>query len=147
MLRGLLRDSEATKALFEKFGLFKAPELLEKYVIASEAAVEVLDVFLSRVFGSERGALVEGVGDLKDLCDILCCLFSSDRKGSTLSARADEHKKEVQGMRVKIEDLERQLCAMQRQLQMHGEVSHLAASLDGRLDNVVRECERRISEI
>ena len=149
MLRGLLRDSEATKALFEKFDLFKAPELLEKYVIASEVTVEVLDVFLSRVFGSERGALVEGSSNLKGLCDILCGLSSSDRKGSTreeVSARADEHKKEVDGMRVKIENLERQLCAMQRQLQLQGDVLQLAVSLDGRLDNFVRECERRISE-
>ena len=30
MLRGLLRDIEASKELVEKAGLFKTPELLEK---------------------------------------------------------------------------------------------------------------------
>ena len=45
MLRGLLRDSEAAKELFEKVGLFKSPELLEKYVVASEVTVEVLGMF------------------------------------------------------------------------------------------------------
>ena len=39
MLRGLLRGSEASKALFERAGLFKTPELLEKYEIASEVTV------------------------------------------------------------------------------------------------------------
>ena len=81
MLRALLRDSEAAKALFEKVGLFKTPELLEKYLIASEVTVEVLDLFLA------------------------------------------EPKKEVEGLRVKVQDLEQQLCAVQRQLQMQGEVA------------------------
>ena len=126
MLRGLLRDSEAAKALFEKMGLFKSPELLEKYVIASEVTVEVLDVFLSRVFGTERGCISNESGDLKALWESLGCCSWSEGKGAAsgdLSARADE---QMEGLRVKVHDLERQLCAVQRQLQMQGEVSRLA---------------------
>ena len=145
MLRGLLRDSEATKALFEKVGLFKAPELLEKYVIASEVTVEVLDVFLSRVFGTERGSI--GAVDLKPLLENLGCVSLRDRTGARGEDLSDEPDKEVEGLRVKVENLERQLCAVQRQLQMQGEVSKLAASLDGRLDKVARECEIRVSRV
>ena len=50
----MLRDIEAEKALFEKLGMFKDPELLEKYVIASEVTVDAL--FFCRVFGSEHAA-------------------------------------------------------------------------------------------
>ena len=147
MLRGLLRDSEAAKALFEKVGLFKSPELLEKYVIASEVTVEVLDVFLSRVFGTERPCISNESGDLKALWENLgCCSLSEGKEAASgdLSARADEH---MEGLRVKVQDLERQLCAVQRQLQMQGEVSQLAVSLDSKLDQISRECERSVSGV
>ena len=143
MLRGLLRDSEATKVLFEKVGLFKAPELLEKYVIASEVTVEVLDVFLSRVFGTERGSI--GAVDLKPLLENLGCVSLKDRTGARGEDLSDEPDKEVEGLRVKVENLERQLCALQRQIQMQGNVLQL--DLDGRLDEMGRECERRVSEV
>ena len=122
----MLRDIEAAKALFEKVGLFKAPELLEKYVIASEVTVEVLDLFLSRVFGTERAWISRESGDLKALWESLGCCSWSEGKGAAsgdLSARADE---QMEGLRVKVQDLERQLCAVQRHLQMQGEVSRLA---------------------
>ena len=136
MLRALLRDSEAAKALFEKVGLFKTPELLEKYLIASEVTVEVLDLFLARIFGTERASIEGGADDLKALLAGLGSVSVSVQNGSPdsdLYARAEEPKKEVEGLRVKVQDLERQLCAVQRQLQMQGEVSQLAASLDGRM--------------
>ena len=146
MLRRLLRDGEA---FFEKAGLFREPEKLEKYVIASEVTVEVLDLFLSRVLGTERGSIANGPGDLNKLCESLGCFSMSDAKGAPgedLSARANEPEKAVEGLRVKVQDLERQLSAVQRQLQMQGEVSQLAASVDDRLKEVAQECERRISE-
>ena len=146
MLRRLLRDGEA---FFEKAGLFREPEKLEKYVIASEVTVEVLDLFLSRVLGTERGSIANGPGDLNKLCESLGCFSMSDAKGAPgedLSARANEPEKAVEGLRVKVQDLERQLSAVQRQLQMQGEVSRLAASVDDRLKEVAQECERRISE-
>ena len=104
----------------------REPEALEKYKVAFEA----LDLFFCRVLGTERG---QGFGDWKGLRESLCGRSSGDG--------------EVNKLRVQVQDLERQLCAVQRQLQMQGEVSQrLAASLDGRLEEVVRQCERRISE-
>ena len=146
----MLRDSEAAKALFEKFGLFKSPELLEKYVIASEVTVEVLDLFLSRVFGTERASIDKGSGDLRELLNGLGCVRLNDTKGTAgedSSAQSDESEKEIDGLRVKVQDLERQLCAVQRQLQMQGDVSQLVVALDGRLDEIERECERRVSDV
>ena len=142
MLRALLRDSEAAKTLFEKAGLFRAPEQLEKYVIAGEITVEILDSFLSHILGTERASIDAGSAAVKDICGTLCGLSLSDRKDT-----AEElPNKEVEDLRVKVQDLERQLCAVQRQIQMQGEVSHLAASLDDKLESVVRECQRQISE-
>ena len=149
MLRGLLRDSEAAKALFEEFGLFKSPELLEKYVIASEITVEVLDLFLHRVFGTERGSIDKGSGDLRGLLDGLGCAYLSDMKssGEDSSAQVDELDRDVNGLRLKVQDLERKLCAVQRQLQMQEKVSQLVVSLDARLDEIARGCERRVSDV
>ena len=144
MLRVLLRDSEAVKALFEKTGLFKSPELLEKYVIASEVTVDVLDLFLSRVFGEERGSIASGSGDLKTLWESFGGFSLKDRHDAPDHANESD---KVEGLRVKVENLERQLCAVQRQLQMQGEVSQLAASIDGRLDEIARECERQVSSV
>ena len=144
-----MRDSEAAKALFEKVGLFKTPELLEKYLIASEVTVEVLDLFLSRILGTERASIEGGDEDLKAILESFCSVSLSDQKGSAekVSARTNEPNKEVEGLRVKVQDLERQLCAVQRQLQMQGEVSELAASLDGRLAEIRSECERQVSDV
>ena len=147
MLRGLLRDSESAKALLEKMDLFKAPELLEKYVVASEVTVEVLDLFFSHIFGTERASIAS---DLKGLWECLGGASLNDKKASAsddLSAHGEEPNKDVEGLRVKVQDLERQLCAVQRQLQMQGEVSQLAVSLDGRLDEIARECERQVSDV
>lgn len=141
MLRGLLRDSQAVRALFEKFHLFKAPEQLEKYVIASEVTVEVLDLFVSRVFGTERSSIGCGSGDLAMLWESLDCLSLGDHKGSAgehLSTRADETDKEMEGLRVKVQDLERQLGAVQRQLQIQ------ATAFGDRVDEIVRQCEERV---
>ena len=151
MLRGLLRDSEAAKALFEKFGLFKDPERLEKYVIASEVTVEVLDLFLSRLFGTEGLPVANDSGDLRALCESLCGSSLSAEKGDAdenrRSARSNEANEEADGLRLMVQNLERQLCAIQRQVQMQGNVSQILASLDGRIDESARECERRISAV
>ena len=85
-----------------------------------------------------------GPVDLSKLREIL-----GDAKGAAgedLSARANESEKAVEELRVKVQDLERQLSAVKRQLQMQGEVSRLAVSVDDRLREVSQECERRISE-
>ena len=149
MLRGLLRDSEAAKALFEKAGLFKSPEMLEKYVIASEVTMEVLDLFLSRVFGTERASICNSSDDLKALWENLGCVCLSGGQGAAGedSRSRDDEREKVEGLCVKVQDLERQLCAVQRQLQMQGEVAQLAASLDGRLDEIARECGRQAADV
>ena len=69
MLRDLLRDCESAKGFLEKAGLFKDPKLLEKYAIASEVTLEVLDAFLARVFGTDRESMCDGACDLKVLCE------------------------------------------------------------------------------
>ena len=150
MLRALLRDHEAAMGVFEKVGLFKTPELLEKYVIASEVTVEVLDLFLSRVFGAERATFGNDSGDLSALWESLGCFSLRSRRsaaGEDLSARPDVPDKAVEGLCAKVQDLERQLCAMQRQLEMQGEVSQLAMSLDGKLGEIERECDRQVSDL
>ena len=64
MLRRLLREDGAERAFLEKLDLFQQnPGLLEKYLIGSEVSLEVLDLFLSRLFGSEG---LSGVADAKE---------------------------------------------------------------------------------
>ena len=53
----------------------------------------------------------------------------------------------MEGLQEKVQDLERQLCAMQRQIHIQADVSKLAVSLDGRLDEIARDCERRVSTL
>ena len=60
-----------------------------------------------------------------------------------LSARLDNGMEKLGGQ---IEDLNRQLCALQRQLHMQGEASQLAVSLEGRFDAVLQACESRMEE-
>ena len=62
----MLSDSDALQALFEK------------YVIASEVTVEVLDVFLSHILGTERAPIGNGSGDLKVLLESLGSASLSD---------------------------------------------------------------------
>ena len=145
MLRRLLRDSEAAKALFEKLGMFKDPELLEKYVIASEVTVEVLDLLFCRVFGSERAPIGNASGDLSPLLEGLFGLPLSEERGAPGedSSARDEA---TEGLHARVNGLERQLCALQRQLQMQGEASKVAAAVEGRLAEVADEWQRRICE-
>ena len=67
----LLRDAEAAKGFFEKSGLFKAPELLKKHVIAIEVTIEVLYVFLAHVFGTQRASVDNSSSDLKTLWEVV----------------------------------------------------------------------------
>ena len=59
----------------------------------------------------------------------------------------DEPDKAMEALRMKVHSLERQLCAVQRHIQMQGDVSKLAVSLDGRLEGIAQECERRVSDV
>ena len=146
MMRGFLCDSEAAKALFEKVGLFKSPELPEKYVVASEATVD--GMFFSRIFGAEP-ASGEGVpDDVKALRKLVCVFLLSDWKGAVgedSSARAGEPDKEVEELRAKVQDMARKVCATQRQLHMQSEVTELASSVSKRLARLKKEVSERAS--
>ena len=142
MLRGLLRGG-ATKALLENLGLFNDPERLEKYVVASEVTVEVLDLFFARILGTEK-APIENV-DVSAVRDHLSGLFLNDSKGPSHEALREgvgDHDSVMERMA----DLERQLAAMQRQLKMQGEVSELAVAVNERLDKIVSKSEKQMTE-
>ena len=47
-------DDEAARALRERLNLFTEPGLLEKYVATSEFALELFDMFVTRIFGAQR---------------------------------------------------------------------------------------------
>ena len=143
MLRKLLSDSGAAKALLENLQLFKEPGVLEKYLIASEVSLEVLDMFFSRIFGNER---TPGANSAELFNVIRESLDVEDRNSGVyeaLSARLDDGMERLEGQ---IADLNRQMCALQRQLHMQGEVSQLAASVEGRFDEVLQACESRMEE-
>ena len=54
MFRRLLRDEGAERAFLEKLDIFQQnPGLLDKYLLGSEVSLAVLDLFLTRLFGSQ----------------------------------------------------------------------------------------------
>ena len=64
MFRRLLREDGAERAFLEKLDIFQQnPGLLEKYLIGSEVSLAVLDLFLTRLFGSEG---LSAVADAKE---------------------------------------------------------------------------------
>ena len=147
MLRRLLRDG-AERAFLEKLGIFQQnPGLLEKYLIGSEVTLEVLDLFLTRLFGSEG---LSGVADAKEAVEAVMDLPRvEEKRGSVcekLAGRGDERGAVAEELKQQVLDLTRQVSALQRQLQMQGEVSQVAASLEGRLSEVASACERRAAE-
>ena len=147
MLRGLLREGAAAKALLESLGLFNDPERLEKYVVASEVTIEVLDLFFARLLGDPK-APVENI-DLGAVCDHLGGLFARDQTGpanETLSERVDDHGSVMERIQGKVAVLERQLCAVQRQLKMQGDVSELAVAVSDRLDKIEARSEKQMAE-
>ena len=148
MLRRLLREDGAERVSLEKLNLFQQnPGLLEKYLIGSEVSLEVLDLFLTRLFGSEG---LSGVDDAKEavesVMDSLIVTGKSRRVCEKATERGDEHWAVVEQLQQQVLDLTRQFSALQRQLQMQGEVSQVAASIEGRLDEVASACERRVTE-
>ena len=144
MLRGLLREGGDAKALLEKLGLFNDPERLEKYVVASEVTVEVLDLFFARILGDQKAPI-----DLGAVRDHLGGLFVRDQEGcanETLSEGVDDRDSVMERMQGKVADLERQLSAVQRQLKMQGDVSEIAVSVNDRLDKVEARSEKQMEE-
>ena len=150
MLRRLLREDGAERAFLEKLDIFQQnPGLLEKYLIGSEVSLAVLDLFLTRLFGSEGIS----VNNAKEVVESVKADLGSPRvsgkRGSTHESsigRRDEHCPVVEALQQQVLDLTRQFSAIHRQFQMHGEVSQLAASIDSRIEEVTSACKRRVEE-
>ena len=153
MLRMLLRDGGAGKSLIDKLELFKDdPGLLERAIIASEISLEFLDVLLARLFGSDIGKNVsaESSSALNVLCENLELFANQDKASGNTRERSlgsdDESNVAREGLQRQVTDLERQIVAMQRQLQMQSNVSVVTSSVEKRLEEVVSSCERRLRE-
>ena len=144
MFRRLLREDGAERAFLEKLDIFQQnPGLLEKYLIGSEVSLAVLDLFLTRLFGSEDLS-----SDAKDAVESILDSARVEEKSGGVSEKSigDEHWAAMEELKQQVLNVTRQFSALQRQLQMQGEVSQVAASLEGRLDEVASECERRAAE-
>ena len=142
MLRRLLREDGGERVSLEKLDLFQQnPGLLEKFLIGSEVSLEVLDLFLTRLFGSEG---LSGMADAKEAVESVKADLELPREKMT--GRGDEQWAVGEELKQQVLDLTRQLSALQRQLQMQGEVSQVAASIEGRLEEVASACERRAAE-
>ena len=147
MLRLLLKEGEAGKSLLEKLNLFQTePGLLEKYIIASEVSVEVLDTFLARLFGNEKPVKAMDDGGLSN--GLFECLGLS-RKESGKSGSVNE---ELAGLRERVsqqdallKEMQRQFSAIRRQLDMQQDVVRVAGAVDARLSEIAGECAERVS--
>ena len=136
-------------AFLEKLDIFQQnPGLLDKYLIGSEASLAVLDLFLTRLFGNEGLSAVVDAKEAVELVMGVRDLSGVEERKSGVSEkstpRSDEHWAVVEELKQQVLDLTQQFSALQRQVQ--GETSQLAASLEDRLDEVARECERRVAE-
>ena len=67
--------------------------------------------------------------------------------GEDLPAQVRESNEEMEELRLKVQDLERRLGAVHRQLQMQGEVSQLAESLGEKLNLVLSVWETKYSDL
>ena len=145
MLRLLLKEGEAGKNLLEKLNLFQAePGLLEKYIIASEVSVEMLDTFLARLFGNEKSVKVDG--GLRDgLFECLGLLRGENGKSDGVSEELVGLRERVSEQDAMLKEMQRQLHAMRRQLDMQKDVVRVADAVDSRLDEIAVECAERVN--
>ena len=91
MFRRLLREDGAERAFLEKLDIFQQnPGLLEKYLIGSEVSLAVLDLFLTRLFGSEGPS---AVADAKDAVESIINPPRVEEKSGGVSEKSigDEH--------------------------------------------------------
>ena len=145
MLRLLLKEGEAGKNLLEKLNLFQAePGLLEKYIIASEVSVEMLDTFLARLFGNEKSVKVDG--GLRDgLFECLGLLRGESGKSDGVSEELVGLRERVSEQDAMLKEMQRQLHAMRRQLEMQKDMVRVADAVDSRLDEIAVECAERVN--
>ena len=130
MLRRLLREGGAERDFLEKLDIFQQnPGLLEKYMIGSEMSLEVLDLFLTRLFGSEG---LSAVADAKEAVKSVLDPPPTKRNVcEKVTEGADEPWAVVEQLQQQVQDLTRQFSALQRQLQMQGNVSQVVTSITG----------------
>ena len=153
MLRRLLRDGEDLRELPGKLSLFTDnPGLSEKYVIASEVTLEVLELLFSQIFGKDSAAAASENPELaKFLCDKIKFTGAKETTSEScvykeLLGRVNEHNETVDRIQEQFADLQRQFSALQRQLQIQGDVSHLGATIEARIGQVSEVCERHVHE-
>ena len=150
-MRRLLLQGGDLNALCERLDLFKQhPGLLEKYLIASEISLDVLDLLFSRIFGKDDARQIEENAELAkspyDHFDIAGVTQQRHSVVEGLMGRVDKQGEVMEKMQEKFLDIERQLSALQRQLSMQSEVVRIAASVEGRLDDISQACEQRVNE-
>ena len=141
MLPGLLQKHGA-EAFREKLDILKRnPELLEKILTESGASPEVANSFLTQLVRLEG----PGVADAREAAGLaMGALESPPVRWTTGSVcgRGEELGTVVEELQQQVSALTQQVSALQRQLRMQGEVSQLAASLEG----LVNKRERRTAE-
>ena len=136
-MRRLLTEEGAERDFLEKLALFRQnPGLLEQHW--NDVGLEVLDMFMSRLFWSETPSPVSGA-------NVRRMARKNDSDSDRLERRVDELWIIVEQLQQEVRDLRRQNSALQRQLEMQGEASRMASSVN-RMDEVVKGCERRVKE-
>ena len=151
-MRRLLLHGGDLDVLRERLPLFKQrPGLLEKYLIASEVSLDVLDLLFSRIFGKDDATVTEEDAELvKSLYDDFGVAGVTPKKRDAvenLLGRVEKQGEAVEKMQGQFLDVQRQLSALQRQLNMQGDdVTQIAASVERRLGDISQACEERVKE-
>ena len=96
--------------------------------------LEVLDLFLTRLFGSEG---LSAVADAKEAVKGVLDPSLAKHVCEKVTGR-DEHWAVVEELQQQVHDLTRQFSALQRQLQMQGEASQVATSIGCRVAGTER---------
>ena len=158
MLRLTLHDGSgawAPKDQLQRLNLFsRQPKLLEneEYAIKSDVRADILDFFLSRVFGTKSSAQVtqENAAPLKALCDELgftgfdaelSIVMSTNvpREFLHLRDRVDRHD-------VLLEELRRQIFELARHVEIQSKKASDDEKVEGKLERVCHECQRHQDE-
>ena len=150
-MRRLLLNGGDLDALCERLPLFKQrPGLLEKYLIASEVSLDVLNLLFSRIFGKDDATVTDEDAELvKSLYDNFDIAGVSPKKRDVvedLLGRVEKQSEAMEKMQGQFVDVQRQLSALQRQLSMQGDVTQIAASVEGRLGGLSQAVDQRVKE-
>ena len=143
------KEASIPKGLLDKFDRFRQhPELISSatYKITSNISPEVLALFLERVYGTEStGKVTEENADvLWDLCDELGFSGFDDDLRAVLGDGSSVHRRDVIALRnrldrqnVVLEEQQRRLMALERQLQMQRDLSLQVSRLQSEVQKLV----------